>query len=100
MVTSGCTYVFAFWGGTPPFVDRWVCGPPVGLGVKGAGSTAARGGDPAHISERGGVGGREGGAHQDTMGSRRTPPPPSHDRSQGLEKAVCARRGGVYASLP
>ena len=32
--TSGCRYVFAFWGGNPAQVDRWVGCPPIGLGVK------------------------------------------------------------------
>ena len=32
--TSGCADMFAFWGGNPPRVDRWVGCPPIGLGVK------------------------------------------------------------------
>ena len=42
--------------GRPPHMDRWVGGPPVGWGVKGAGSKIARGGEPTHDKERGGGG--------------------------------------------
>ena len=40
-----------FSGRDPPCVDRWV-GPVIGLEVKGACSSIARGGEPAHDATR------------------------------------------------
>ena len=51
--TLGCMYSFTCRGGNPPLTDRGLGCPPVGLGVKRAGSKLrGRGGVP-----RGGGGG-------------------------------------------